>query len=71
MPRIEVSTLISAFKSMLRDRLEFRSPLGLLGVIADKLVLTAHMRRFLLRRNAVIKQLAESDAGRRYLDASE
>lgn len=57
--------------TLMRDRLEFRSPFGVLGRIADKLVLTAYMRRFLLRRNAVIKQIAETDAWRRYLEASE
>lgn len=77
--------LAGAFKSMLhdhnfaeheqgtlmRDRFEFRSPFGILGLVADKLVLTAYMRRFLLRRNAVIKRIAESEEWRRYLDASE
>jgi len=57
--------------TLMHDRLEFCSPLGLLGRIADRLVLTAYLRRFLLRRNAVIKRIAESDAWRRYLEASE
>lgn len=51
----------------MRDRFEFASPLGPLGWAADVLFLTAYMRRFLVHRNEILKQLAESAEWRRYL----
>ncbi len=46
----------------MRDTLTFVSPLGYLGIIADKLFLESYMRRFLLRRNAHLKAFAESQS---------
>ncbi len=43
----------------MRDTLTWRSPLGLLGRLADALVLRRHLRRFLERKNAALKALAE------------
>ena len=54
-------------KTVMIDRFEFHSPFGLLGRIVDRLFLTGYMRRFIVRRNAVLKQTAESDAWRKYL----
>jgi len=53
--------------TLMRDRFEFSSPLGILGRIADWLFLTGYMRRFIVRRNAVLKQLAESGEWNRYI----
>lgn len=53
--------------TLMRDRFEFTSPLGILGRIADGLFLTGYMRRFLVRRNAVLKQFAESADWNRYV----
>ena len=47
----------------MRDRFEFESPLGTLGRMADWL--------FLVRRNAMLKQLAESAEWRRYLERGQ
>lgn len=52
----------------MRDVFDFNSPLGPLGRIADALVLTAYLRRFLARRNLVIKAIAESDQWRALLE---
>jgi ligand-binding SRPBCC domain-containing protein len=46
----------------MRDVFEFESPLGLLGRLADALVLKRYLRRFLGRRNEDIKRVAESGA---------
>jgi len=54
--------------TLMRDRFEFQSPLGILGRIVDWLFLTAYMRRFLVRRNEVLRQLAELDKGNRFLE---
>jgi len=56
--------------TLMRDRFEFTSPLGILGRIVDWLFLTSYMRRFIVRRNEVLKQLAESAEWSRYLEHS-
>jgi len=48
--------------TMMKDTLIWTSPLGLLGKLADKLFLEAHMRQFLLERNTLLKQIAEDVA---------
>lgn len=53
--------------TVMRDRFEFESPLGILGRMADWFFLTSYMRRFIVGRNAVLKQLAESTGWDRYL----
>jgi len=54
--------------TLMSDRFEFRSPLGILGKAVDWLFLTAYMRGFLVRRNAVLKHLAETGDWSRYLE---
>lgn len=44
------------------DILEWRSPLGVLGVLADKIAVAAHLRRFLRRRAQRLKARAEGSA---------
>jgi len=46
---------------IMKDRFEFESPLGVFGKIFNKLVLTKYLEKFLIERNAVIKEYAESD----------
>jgi len=53
--------------TLMRDVLEFAASLGLLGVIAERVVLHGYLRRFLAERNAVIQHAAESDEWRRFL----
>ncbi|HVU47670.1 MAG TPA: SRPBCC family protein [Terracidiphilus sp.] len=55
-------------RTVMTDRFEFQSPLGFLGRIVDRLILTGYMRRFIVKRNAILKQIAESEAWRRYLN---
>ena len=42
------------------DRFYFRAPLGVLGWVAEQLVLTRYMRGLLLTRNRYLKQMAEA-----------
>ena len=42
------------------DRFDFGSPLGILGRLADRLVLVNYLRKFINHRNGLIKQYAES-----------
>jgi ligand-binding SRPBCC domain-containing protein len=55
--------------TVMRDIFEFTSPLGCLGKIADALVLSAYLRRFLEQRGAVVKRYAETDAWQTVLPA--
>jgi hypothetical protein len=43
--------------------------LGVLGLVAEKVVLRRYLRGFLVERNAMIRWVAESDEWRRYLAA--
>lgn len=51
---IEAGTLV-------REVFDYKSPLGFLGNLADRLFLEEYMKTFLLERNQVIKEYAESD----------
>ena len=51
----------------MRDVFDFQSPLGILGCIANNLLLTRYLRHFLTARNAMIKEAAETDEWQRYL----
>lgn len=57
-------------KTLMSDRFEFASPCGLVGNLVDWIFLEGYMRRLLIRRNAVLKQAAESEAWRKYLIVS-
>lgn len=46
--------------TLMIDLVDYASPLGPLGWLVDKLYLENYMRRFLLKRNAYIKQVAEA-----------
>jgi ligand-binding SRPBCC domain-containing protein len=56
--------------TIMRDVFDYRAPLGLLGRIAELLVLDRYLRRFLIARNAEIKAAAESAEWKRYLAGS-
>jgi ligand-binding SRPBCC domain-containing protein len=47
---------------LMRDTLTWRSPLGPLGVIADKLFVAAHMRSFVTKKQSELKAYAEQSA---------
>jgi ligand-binding SRPBCC domain-containing protein len=79
--RFQDTMISGAFKSMkhdhefiahptgtlMVDRFEFESPFGILGRTFDRVFLARYMRRFLVQRNAVLKDLAESEGWRRFL----
>ena len=45
--------------TLMRDVFEFRSPVGFVGRLVDKLFLASYLRRFLQQRNALLKQELE------------
>lgn len=47
-------------KVLMKDIFQFESPFGIFGHIFNKLILTEYMKGFLLERNLVIKDFAES-----------
>jgi ligand-binding SRPBCC domain-containing protein len=53
--------------TLMTDCFQFASPFGILGRAVDSLFLAGYMQRFIARRNAVLKALAESDTWRQYL----
>ena len=55
--------------TLMRDVFEYESPLGIVGVLADALLLNRHMVRLLRERNELVKQVAESPEWQRYLPA--
>lgn len=52
---------VGEHETLMRDHLVFRSPLGVLGWLADRAVLASYLRRLLERRNEVIRAAAEDD----------
>lgn len=55
----------SAQGTRMKDTLLWTSPLGIFGVIADRLFVVRHLRAFLLHRNAELKAAAEADGSPR------
>lgn len=55
--------------TIMRDLFDFAEPRGLLGRVAERLVLTRYLGRFLEARNQAIKAAAECDAWRRFVPA--
>lgn len=53
--------------TLMRDVFAFESPLGILGKLADALVLKRYLQRFLQQRGAVVKHYAESGEWQRVL----
>ena len=46
---------------IMKDTFEFDSPYFVIGKIVNKLILTKYMTNFLIQRNNIIKEYAESD----------
>jgi len=49
----------SGNQTIMKDIFEFESPLGVLGKLFNKLILTGYMTKLLVERNRVIKEAAE------------
>jgi ligand-binding SRPBCC domain-containing protein len=55
-------------RTLMIDRFEFKSPFGIAGAIVDRVFLGSYMRRFIVRRNEVLRRLAESADWSRYIE---
>lgn len=60
-------TALATDRTEMRDEFRFSAPLGPLGWLAERLVLRRYMLALLNERNAVVKQVAESEEWRHYL----
>jgi ligand-binding SRPBCC domain-containing protein len=50
----------------MRDVFDFTAPFGIVGSLVDRAILTGYLKRFLESRAEALKQLAESDAVKRF-----
>jgi len=57
--------------AIMTDIFEFHTPLGILGKIFNVLILKNYLRKFLLKRNQIIKDFAETDRWKEVLNAKE
>lgn len=55
----------------MKDTFEFHSPYGILGRIFNFLVLTNYLKKFLIERNVVIKNYAETEKWKSILDVKQ
>lgn len=53
--------------TIMTDQFSFASPLGFIGKIVDDLVMNRYMTNFLLERNKVIKEFAETERWKQVL----
>jgi len=58
---------LSPHETEMRDVFCFAAPLGMLGRVVEIVVLRRYMQALLRERNAVIREIAESPAWRKYL----
>lgn len=56
-------------KTIMKDIFIFESPFGIYGRLFNFLVLTNYMKRFLKARNQRIKEIAETEEWKKYLQA--
>ena len=56
---------------IMKDVFAFASPFGILGKLADKLVLTKYLTGFLLKRNKLIKEYAETEKWKTFLNQQD
>jgi ligand-binding SRPBCC domain-containing protein len=50
--------------TLMVDEFEYKSPLGILGKVADLVFLKSYMKKLLNQRNHILKDIAESSADR-------
>ena len=56
-------------KVIMTDVFDFESPAGILGEIFNRFILTNYMKKFLMERNYLIKEFAETGKWKQVLDA--
>jgi ligand-binding SRPBCC domain-containing protein len=59
--------LASEGQTLMVDEFEYTSPLGILGKAADSIFLEGYMKKLLIQRNHILKNIAESSADHGYI----
>lgn len=54
-------------ETIMTDDFIFESPLGILGRLANAIILTSYLKKLLVKRNEIIKEFAESDLWKKVL----
>lgn len=54
-------------QTIMIDYFDFESPFGIVGKLVDKLILRRYMTNFLIKRNEIIKDFAESEKWKQVL----
>lgn len=57
--------------TLMTDIFDYRSPLGVLGSVADALFLKRYMTRLLAERNRVLKEVAEGDSWQKFIPRTQ
>jgi len=57
-------------RTLMKDVFDYDSPLGILGIIADAVFLENYMRKLLVKRNKLIKEIAENDDWKKFLNGT-
>lgn len=57
--------------TLMTDYFDYKPPLGVLGKMADYLFLKAYMKKFLLKRNRVIREFAEREKWKEVLSLGD
>jgi len=57
-------------QTLMKDVFDYDSPLGILGKVADAVLLEKYMREILAERNQIIKTIAESEDWRKFLSGA-
>lgn len=55
-------------KTTMKDVFIFTSPFGIIGKIFNRLILENYMKNFLIERNKMIKEVAESEKWQQFMD---
>lgn len=53
--------------TLMTDKFDYQSPLGIMGKLADMIVIKRYMTNLLIKRNKTIKEFAESDQWKQVL----
>lgn len=55
----------------MKDIFKYRSPFGVFGYVADKILITNYLKKLLFKRNMIIKEYAESSKWKSLLNEND
>lgn len=55
--------------TIVNDKIQIEAPFGIIGKMVEKLILKDYMTKFITKRNLVIKQIAESEEWKKYIES--